>query len=160
MMSNDRKRPGRRSAIAVLHGIAFVLMMGVLSTGRADDGSWRPTLMAPELLAGLIEEGFDVPYILYVGPGPLFDQGHISGSIYIGPASLNEGIQSLAEAVAELPRNARLVVYCGCCPWDVCPNLAPAQRKLEAMGFTNVKVLDIHTNLSLDWISRGYPTTR
>ncbi len=155
-MSTARKR----SMTAVLHCVALLLVVGTSSTARASDGSWNPRLMAPDLLAGLIEEGFDVPYILYVGPGPLFDLGHIPGSIYIGPASLNEGIQRLIEAVEEFPRNARLVVYCGCCPWDDCPNLAPAYRKLETMGFTNVKVLELPTSLSLDWINQGYPTTR
>jgi hypothetical protein len=49
------------------------------------------------------------------------------------------------------------VVYCGCCPWDKCPNLKPALDTLRAMGFTRVKALYIPVNLAQDWTAKGYP---
>lgn len=158
-MSQGLRTPAAKSAMAVLNCLAVLLLLAA-PAGHAQESGWNPPLMEPELLAGLIEEGFDVPYVLYVGPGPLFDQGHITGSIYVGPASLEEGIEKLVESVKEIPKNASIVVYCGCCPWDVCPNVPPAYRKLVSMGFTNVQVLHIPTNLGADWISKGFPTSR
>jgi thiosulfate/3-mercaptopyruvate sulfurtransferase len=149
---------GGNRSLATARGVASLLLVGFLSTSSAED--WKPSLMATDLLAGLIEEGQRVPYILYVGPKPLFDQGHITGSIYVGPGSLNEGMQELADKVKEIPRDAAIVVYCGCCEWSICPNLPPVDRKLAQMGFTNVKMLDIPTNLTMDWVNKNYPTTR
>jgi hypothetical protein len=156
-MSSSRRKP----VLSALRGMAMTLALGigVVGTSHADE-PWQPTLMDPALLAALIEEGERVPYILYVGPRALYDQGHIKGSIYIGPAAISEGMDRLVEAVKNFAGNADIVVYCGCCPWHTCPNLPPADRKLRAMGFTNVKMLDTPTNLSLDWINKNYPTSR
>jgi hypothetical protein len=34
-----------------------------------------------------------------------------------------------------------VVIYCGCCPLDKCPNVRPAFTLLKTMGFTNLHVL-------------------
>jgi len=39
-----------------------------------------------------------------------------------------------------------------------CPNVRPAYRTLKEMGFTNVRVLNIPTNMNADWYSKNYPT--
>jgi hypothetical protein len=36
----------------------------------------------------------------------------------------------------------------------------PAFRLLHEMGFTRLKLMTIPTNLSTDWITKGYPTER
>jgi len=149
---------GRRFTLSPWRSLLLALALGA-GAGAGADGAWQPALMDPALLAAYIEEGENVPYILYVGPRALFDQGHITGAIYVGPASLEEGLQRLAEVVKNWPSNASIVVYCGCCPWSTCPNLPPADRKLRALGFTNVRMLDTPTNLSLDWINKNYPTS-
>ena len=68
-----------------------------------------------------------------------------------------EGIQALREAVKKLPKTRRIVIYCGCCPWDRCPNLAPAFNELEKLGFKNVKALHIAQNFGANWVNQGYP---
>ncbi len=52
------------------------------------------------------------------------------------------------------------MLYCGCCPWDRCPNVRPAAALLTSMGFTNMKVLHIANNFGADWVAKGYPTQK
>ena len=46
-----------------------------------------------------------------------------------------------------LPKASFIVLYCGCCPWNHCPNVGPAFKQLRDLGFTNVKVLYMADNL-------------
>jgi rhodanese-related sulfurtransferase len=87
----------------------------------------------------------------------LYRGKHIPNSLYAGPASTPEGLATLQAAAAKLPRDAEIVVYCGCCPWDHCPNMRPAMDLLRRMGFTRVKALYIPTNMVKDWFDQGYP---
>jgi hypothetical protein len=48
-------------------------------------------------------------------------------------------------------------VYCGCCPFEKCPNIRPAFNLMKAMGFSNGKLLNLPTNLKQNWIAKGYP---
>ena len=94
--------------------------------------------------------------IFQVGSRLLFDEAHIPGAEYAGPASRPAGLDALRARVAGLPRNGRIVLYCGCCPWDHCPNVAPAWNLLHEMGFTHLRVLYIADNFGADWVARGY----
>ncbi len=96
------------------------------------------------------------PLVLQVGSHVLFAQAHIPGSEYIGPGSQPEGLQQLQKRVASLPKKKFIVLYCGCCPWNRCPNLGPAYKLLHDMGFTNVKVLYLANNFGTDWADKGY----
>ena len=60
-------------------------------------------------------------------------------------------------AVSNVPKDSEIILYCGCCPWDHCPNLKPAFSLLHGMGFANVKVVEIPTNFTTDWLAKGYP---
>jgi hypothetical protein len=66
-------------------------------------------------------------------------------------------MQQLRKRVEGLSRNRFIVVYCGCCPWKHCPNVAPAYEALRKWGFTKLKVLYIPNNLGTDWVNKGYP---
>jgi hypothetical protein len=87
----------------------------------------------------------------------LFAQAHITGSEYVGAGSQQAGLQQLQNRVGPLARNTFIVIYCGCCPWNRCPNLGPAFKLLHDMGFTRVKVLYLADNLGTDWVNKGYP---
>jgi thiosulfate/3-mercaptopyruvate sulfurtransferase len=121
----------------------------------------EPQLISPEDLVKILQapKG-EKPLILNVGPRLLFVQAHIPGAEYIGAASEPQGIQALRDRVKSLPRNKFIVVYCGCCPWNHCPNVSPAYSELRAMGFTKMKVLYIPSNIGADWVYKGYPTAR
>ena len=116
------------------------------------------SLMQPEaLLQSLKSSDKEKPTILQVGSKVMFAQAHIPGAEYAGPGSQSAGIASLEDMVASLPKNKRIVLYCGCCPWNRCPNVGPAFKRLRDMGFSNVKVLYIANNFGDDWVSKGYP---
>ena len=72
-------------------------------------------------------------------------------------ASKPEGLDLLKQIAGNLPRDQELIIYCGCCPWDHCPNVRPAFRTLHEMGFTRLKLVMIPTNVATDWTGKGYP---
>jgi thiosulfate/3-mercaptopyruvate sulfurtransferase len=115
-------------------------------------------LLKPEALVQLLRStNKDTPLILQVGSHMLFTQAHIPGSEYAGPGSQPAGIEQLQNRVNALPRKKLIVLYCGCCPWNRCPNLGPAFAELREMGFTNVKALYLADNFGADWADKGYP---
>jgi hypothetical protein len=122
---------------------------------------WKGSdLIEPHALAARIAGNTAKPKILYVGFAILYHGAHISGAELAGPASKPDGLELLKQTAAKLPRDQELIIYCGCCPWDHCPNVRPAFRLLREMGFTHLKLLDIPTSLSTDWITKGYPVER
>lgn len=124
--------------------------------------SLRPThLVQPEELARLLAApAASRPRILQIGFRTLYGTGHIAGSQYVGAASDPKGLRALKVALRSLPRRQPLVLYCGCCPWNDCPNVRPAFHAARRMGFQNVRVLFISKNLGPDWIDKGFPTER
>lgn len=102
----------------------------------------------------------DKPLVLQVGSRVLFEQAHIEGAEFIGAGSQPEGLEQLKRRVAALPRSTFIVLYCGCCPWGRCPNIAPALRTLHSLGFTHGKALYIPDNFGTDWANKGYPIER
>jgi thiosulfate/3-mercaptopyruvate sulfurtransferase len=97
------------------------------------------------------------PTIVYVGFRTLFEGGHIPAASFHGTASKEEGLADLKKYLAGLPRSANLVIYCGCCPFDRCPNIRPAYAALHEMGLTHVRVLVLPTSFASDWVEKGYP---
>ncbi len=115
----------------------------------------------PEALVQLLKAGEkEKPLILQVGSRVMFSQAHIPGSDYAGPGSQASGIESLENTVASVPKDKQIVLYCGCCPWNRCPNVGPAYKRLHDLGFTNVKVLYIANNFGDDWVNKGYPAVK
>jgi thiosulfate/3-mercaptopyruvate sulfurtransferase len=115
-------------------------------------------LLMPDALQKLLTTtSAEKPLMLQVGSHMMFAEGHIPGSEYVGQGSQPAGLQQLQTRVNSLPRKKSIVLYCGCCPWNRCPNLGPAFAKLHELGFTNVKVLYLAYNFGADWASKGYP---
>lgn len=120
----------------------------------------RDQLIQPEQLNRELQAHPRDLLILQVGSHVLFQEAHILGSEYAGPASRPAGLDELRARVTRLPRNRSIVIYCGCCPWDKCPNIAPAWQLLHQMGFTHVRALYIANNFGSDWVARGYPAEK
>jgi hypothetical protein len=97
------------------------------------------------------------PLLLHVGFKVLYRAGAIPGTRYVGAGSRPEGIAALRREVRDVPRARSIVLYCGCCPWDHCPNMRPAFRALREMGFKNVRALYIEKDLDTDWVNAGFP---
>ncbi len=116
-------------------------------------------LIQPARLAAMIRSGH-APAIFQVGFRTLYEEAHIQGAPYAGPASTSAGRERLRKTVAHLNRNKLIVIYCGCCPWPKWPNIRPAYEELRKMGFTHVKAVYIPHNFGTDWVSHGYPTVK
>lgn len=120
----------------------------------------RADLIQPaELAARLQAPSGPGPLVLQVGFKLLFAQSHITGAEFAGPAGQSDGLEALGQRVAQLPRDAEIVLYCGCCPWAHCPNIAAAYRRLRELGFRYVKVLYIAHDFGTDWVEKGYPAS-
>jgi thiosulfate/3-mercaptopyruvate sulfurtransferase len=118
-------------------------------------------LLQPATLAATLQsDGAARPFVLQVGFRKLFDEAHIIGAEYAGPGGTSVGLALLQERVAKLPKDSAIVIYCGCCPWDHCPNMGAAFSELRRLGFRNVKALYIAHDFGTDWIEKGYPATK
>jgi thiosulfate/3-mercaptopyruvate sulfurtransferase len=123
-----------------------------------ESAPWRQSeLIEPSALATALDSK-NPPIIICVAFPVLYHAKHIRGAIFAGPGSRPEGAGALKAAVSALKKDENLVIYCGCCPMEKCPNVRPAYAALKESGFTRVRVLDIPTNMAVDWYSRGYPT--
>lgn len=111
----------------------------------------------PAALAKAIQESAS-PLVLQIGPRSLYDQAHILNAEYAGAAGTEAGLEMLRTHLKETAKERWIVLYCGCCPWDRCPNIRPAYSELQALGFTHVQVLYLPTSFGADWVDKGYPT--
>jgi thiosulfate/3-mercaptopyruvate sulfurtransferase len=100
------------------------------------------------------------PLVIHVGFNVLYRAAHITGSEYAGPGSKAEGIELLKKAVAGQAKDREILLYCGCCPWEKCPNIRPAFAALHEMGFSKVRVMVVPKDFKTDWDDKGYPTEK
>jgi rhodanese-related sulfurtransferase len=136
--------------------VALVFALPVAAQPGSAPTIPQAALMQPEELAASLKAG-EKPAILQVGFRVMYDEAHIPGALYAGPGSKDDGIAALKTAAQSLDKNKPLVIYCGCCPWTHCPNVAAAWRTLTQLGFTKLKVLYIPSNFGADWVEKGYP---
>jgi thiosulfate/3-mercaptopyruvate sulfurtransferase len=127
-----------------------------LLAAAAETASIEPKELAAQLQENGNKPGIK-PLLIHVGFAVMYRGKHIPQSIYAGPARSPEGIEALKKAVGNLSRDHEIVIYCGCCPMEMCPNYKPALAALREMGFTRVKVLNLPSNFATDWINHGYP---
>jgi thiosulfate/3-mercaptopyruvate sulfurtransferase len=148
--------------VRIVLKLALLLLLGLTAVAQTDPlAPASAQLITPEDLLKILQspQG-EKPLILNVGPYLFYMQAHIPTAEYIGAASTPQGIASLRSRVKPLPKSTSIVLYCGCCPWEHCPNVRPAYGELHKLGFTNMKVLYIANNLGTDWVDKGYPTIR
>lgn len=119
----------------------------------ADEPWTQEQLMEPSFLADLIKnKNQNQTYIYNIGPS-----GTIQGAIDIGATTEPQHLDQLDQSIKKLDKDAPIVVYCGCCPFNHCPNIRPAMTLLKARGYTNYSLLNLPQNLKIDWIDKGYP---
>ena len=135
----------------------FVLLFASLLL--AGDPWTQKDLMQPADLAAKLtgSSASAKPVLLHVGFPVLFRASHIPGSVYAGPGSKDEGIAELKKAVQGVAKDREILIYCGCCPWEKCPNIRPAFAALHAMGYSKVKAMVVPENMKADWADKGYP---
>jgi thiosulfate/3-mercaptopyruvate sulfurtransferase len=131
--------------------IAFVKYPGK----SANKEPWtEKQLMAPADLAAILNSPTtSKPIVFSVGPGAL-----IKGSRDMGPAHEKENLEKFRQALNGLPKDADIVVYCGCCPFEHCPNIRPAFSLINEMKLSSAHLLNLEHNIKTDWVSKGYPS--
>ena len=137
---------------------AMLVAFGALSAQTVVDPWTAGDVIQPDQLAARLKSPTaSKPPIYYVGFGILYRSKHIPGAEFIGPGSKQEGLQALREAALKHARTEEIVIYCGCCPWDHCPNMRPAFIMLHELGFKRVRVLSLPTSFPKDWVEKGFP---
>jgi thiosulfate/3-mercaptopyruvate sulfurtransferase len=149
------------SAVAILlagpAGIVSVSAIQGQEKRASDPWTAAQAVQPADLARELGDKNERPPTIMYVGFRTLFAGGHIPGATFHGSASTEQGLSDLKKWADGLPRTASVVIYCGCCPFDKCPNIRPAFIALSKMGFKKLRVLVLPTNFATDWGDKGYP---
>ena len=151
--SVDRRR-------ILLAAFALVLIVASSCARPAARLEAADTISIDDLARQLGDSTAVRPVLLHVGFAPLFRSGHIPGSRYVGPGNRPGGLARLEQALASITKDQAVVLYCGCCPWEDCPNVRPAFATAKATGHTRVRVLHVTGNLERDWIDRGLPSEK
>lgn len=140
---------------------ALTIPLLVTSVVGAESDPWSAEeLLEPEAFAKELAADSSRFSILYVGFPILFKGAHITNAVLAGPCSKPEGLESLRKIIAGLPANKDVVLYCGCCPLNRCPNIRPAYSAASEMKVARLRVLALPTNLHTDWTAKGYPTQK
>ena len=110
----------------------------------------------PQELANMINNPDGIkPIILNVGT---VDQ--IKTAIKAGPVNDTEGFRKFKVEVDKITKDKVVVIYCGCCTSDNCPNIRPAIKYLFDNGYKKAKVLNISTGIKEDWVQKGFPVEK
>lgn len=135
--------------------LALILFGFQQCTAQKPENWTADQLIEPAALAQTLQTNKDLPIIYCVGPGVV-----IPHSIDIGMTGDEKNLERFKKAITKLPRSANIVVYCGCCPFDHCPNVRPAIALLQEMKFTNYHLLNLPHNIKTDWVAKGYPEVK
>jgi len=152
------------SRIVILLAVGMFASALFLVPPRRAQNSTDPWAKAESVEAlSLIEELNDpktAPTVVFVGFQRLYTAGHIRGAQFHGSGGNPDGLKELKSWAASLPKTSKLVIYCGCCPLERCPNVRPAFTALHKLGFARVRVLVLPTSFEVDWAGKGYPYDR
>lgn len=140
--------------------VKFFLLICILSYCVNADAqnpvNWtEKQLMEPSVLADIIKNKPGDITIISVGPFST-----IPGTINIGMVSEKDKLDKFKTQLSTLKKDKQLVIYCGCCPFEKCPNVRPAIDVLKEMHFTNYYLLNLPNNLRINWMDKGYPTIK
>jgi thiosulfate/3-mercaptopyruvate sulfurtransferase len=147
---------GLAAAVSIVLPVVLASACGSTPDSSSAREPWgSDTVNAADLVKELASP--NKPAVVCVAPASMYRNGHIPGAVLRGPMTSPAGSNELTAWAQALPRDANLVVYCGCCPLEHCPNLRPAYKLLKGMGFARLRVLILPENFGSDWASRGYP---
>jgi hypothetical protein len=138
-----------------LLSVVFFILLYNYTTAQQTPTWTEKQLIEPSYLAQVINSHQNLPVIISVGPGAI-----IPNSIEVGMAKEKANQAALKEKLKLYSRKTKVVIYCGCCPFEKCPNVRPALEVLREMKFTNYYLLDLPHNLKQDWIDKGYPVNK
>jgi len=135
----------------------FLILLCGFTQAQTKTEPWTDAELKPtqELADQINDAGKQKPLIINIGP-----QAVIRGSVDVGPGGEKENVKKLEKLLAKQDKNREVVLYCGCCPFERCPNVRPAFTALKQQGFTKARLLNIPKNIKTDWIDKGYPVSK
>ena len=137
----------------ILSIFSLIVFTSVLVAFNGKDPWSKNQIISPELLAQKLKLSKELqPMIINIG-----GVGSIKNSIEIGAMTEKENVAKLKKLLRNTPQTKEIVIYCGCCPFANCPNIRPAFNLLIEQHFTNAKLLNLHNNLKVNWIDKGFP---
>jgi thiosulfate/3-mercaptopyruvate sulfurtransferase len=158
LIEMSSKMFGWSLGIAALLPIACLIALTSPASLQANSDPWTKTqTVRPADLAKELGDSKTAPTVVFVGFKRLYSAGHIKGAEYHGTAGSEEGLKELTVWATGLPRTTNLVIYCGCCPLERCPNIRPAFKALQGLGFKNLRVLLLPQDFATDWADKGFP---
>ncbi len=141
------------NSLRLLLATLLLVPFGLFVKAQSTDPWTSRDLLEPEALAGILNTAKgQKPLIFNIGP-----LANIQGAVSIGSMTSPANVEKLSKALASVPKDKMVVIYCGCCPFRNCPNIRPAFNMMKEKGFKNPKLLNLKQNLKVDWSDRGYP---
>jgi hypothetical protein len=139
-------------------GLVALFAQALVSQTSPDP--WKASeLLEPAALAKTLQSPTGKQPVIFAVAFPvLYNNKHLPRAIFAGPGSQPQGLEALKAVAAKLPKDTDIVLYCGCCPMEKCPNIRPSYSALKEMGFTKIRVLQVPTNMATDWFDKGYPS--
>ena len=136
-----------------LLSLIMFLWLGCIAAQTSSKPWTEDQLQDPEALANILRSrASKQPLIFNIGP-----MEDIKGATNIGPTKDKNNLAKLKQALSAVPKDKTVIIYCGCCPFRVCPNIRPAFALLKEMKFTRPKLLNLEHNLKTNWIDLGFP---
>lgn len=131
-----------------------LLLLATMSFVFLQTTPWtQDQLVQPEDLVKLLKDKkAKKPVIINTGT-----MRNILGAVKYGPVSDTKGLAQFKEEVAKIKKDQDILIYCGCCKMDHCPNVEPAFNHLKNNGYKKVKLLYLKDDLVFDWVNKGYP---
>lgn len=141
-----------KHTLITLLTIIFTNIAGLLSAQTGEPWTAKD-LLDPAALASMINNAKGQKPVIY-NIGPLAD---IKGAVNIGSTNNKAALDKFSKALAAVPKDKLVVIYCGCCPFRNCPNIRSAFNLLKEKGYKNLKLLNLSQNLKVNWTDYGYP---
>ncbi|MCO6462600.1 MAG: hypothetical protein J5I52_00485 [Saprospiraceae bacterium] len=134
--------------------IVFLFLLSINSNAQDVKTHWTAEqLMSPDTLAKRIQN-HQTEHLTIVSVG--YDD-IIAGGVYVGAGEEEASINALRQLLQKTPKDQEVVIYCGCCPFAMCPNIRAPFQLLQEMGFKNAKLLNLKQNIKADWLDHDYP---
>ena len=93
----------------------FLIFIGQKASGQNPVNWTTDQLIEPSALSAMIKSDKEIPVIFSIGPGAV-----VPHSNDIGMINESENMKKFKEQLSNLPKDTQIVIYCGCCPYDVC----------------------------------------
>lgn len=149
-----------RLTVSLAVGAPAPGIMGAQTQPSSEPWSTGEIIPAEQLALTLTRPAGLRPLVVCVGFPTLYQAAHVPGSVLHGPARDPMALKELETAAQAWPHDHEIVLYCGCCPFQQCPNVRPAFAALKRMGFRRLRVLYLAQDFAHDWVARGFPVEK